>query len=274
LKERQGRFYCCQGPLPASNAGHAPERGVSPSRYARTPGEDATSTAPSSATVSVVGRTRELAAVERFLAESAADAGTLVVDGPPGIGKTALWDRALQLASEQGWSLLSTRSAQPEVRLTYVALSDLLSGVPRTALGHLAEPERRALDVALLRAEPGGGGLAQRAVAQGFLAVLKSLAEDSRVLVAVDDVDWLDAARPTLGRSRGRRPAGGSVVAAFARAPDRGCVASSRTRPTRRRAPRRLEAQGGPGIPSRVAGCSLAHGRGGGAVWWRRIILS
>jgi hypothetical protein len=266
--------------LPRSSAnverGPRTGAGVSPGRCARTPGEDATSTAPSSAAVSVVGRTRELAAVERFLAESAADAGTLVVDGPPGIGKTALRDRALQLASEQGWSLLSTRAAQPEVRLTYVALSDLLSGVPRTALGQMAEPQRRALDVALLRAEADGGGLAQRAVAQGFLAVLKSLAEDSRVLVAVDDVDWLDAAsaahpgplaRAPAGRRLGRgrfRPLHPTADASRARVPARQGGAH--------RAGSRLRAV--PGSPRVLPGCPLAHGRGGGAGWWRRIILS
>ena len=107
----------------------------------------------------VVGRDRELVSVERCLDESAAGANTLVFDGAAGIGKTALFDRARQLAGERGWTGLSARPAEPEAHLTYAALSDLLAAVPPAVIGELAGPERQALDVALLRAEPEGGAL-------------------------------------------------------------------------------------------------------------------
>ena len=124
--------------------------------------------------------------------------GALVLDGEVGIGKTTLWEEAVRRASERSWAVLSTRAAQAEVRLSYVGLSDLLARVPAAALDELPRPQRQALDVALLRVEPGGGGLGQRAVATGFLSVLERLSRLSSVLVAVDDAQWLDGASALL----------------------------------------------------------------------------
>ena len=53
--------------------------------------------------------------------------------------------------------------------------------------------QRRALEVALLRAEE-TGALQQRAVAAAFRGVLGSLAREHPLVVAIDDVQWLDRA--------------------------------------------------------------------------------
>ena len=125
---------------------------------------------------SLVGRERERAELEAWFESSAEGAGTFVLVGEPGIGKTTLWENALLRARGRGWTVLSARAAQSEVRLTYVALSDLLAEVSTGVLERLSLPQRRALAVALLRAEPEDGALAPRAVAAGFLAVLGTLA--------------------------------------------------------------------------------------------------
>jgi len=52
-----------------------------------------------------------------------------------------------------------------------------------------------ALEVALLRADPGGDAAMPRAIALGLLSLLRQLAADRPLLVAVDDLQWLD--RPT-----------------------------------------------------------------------------
>jgi hypothetical protein len=57
----------------------------------------------------------------------------------------------------------------------------------RTSSG-LAPPQLRALEVALLRAEPTGPPPQLHAIGLGLLSALRALAVCERVLVAVDDV--------------------------------------------------------------------------------------
>ena len=61
------------------------------------------------------------------------------------------------------------------------------------ALDGLPAPRRRALEVALLLAEPQDGGSPNvRAIGMALLDVLRALAERGPVLLALDDVQWLD----------------------------------------------------------------------------------
>ena len=171
---------------------------------------------------SLVGRERERAELEAWFESSAEGAGTFVLVGEPGIGKTTLWENALLRARGRGWTVLSARAAQSEVRLTYVALSDLLAEVSTGVLEQLSLPQRRALAVALLRAEPEDGALAQRAVAAGFLAVLGTLARTGPVLVAIDDAQWLDAASASVLDFAARRLKRESVRLLFTQRLDEG----------------------------------------------------
>src|SRR5262249_11718567 len=66
--------------------------------------------------------------------------------------------------------------------------------VPEQALAGLPRPQRHALDVALLRAEPGPEPPDQRAVAVALLGVIRALADTAPVIVGVDDLPWLDRA--------------------------------------------------------------------------------
>lgn len=84
------------------------------------------------------------------------------------------------------------RPVPSEIRLTYVGLSDLLATVDPAVFDELAPPQRRALEIALLRVEPETEPLEQRAVAAGFLSVVQMLARSGPVLIAVDDAQWLD----------------------------------------------------------------------------------
>ena len=61
-------------------------------------------------------------------------------------------------------------------------------------LAGLPAPQRHALEVALLRTLPTGSPPEPRAIAMGLLALLRSLAADGPLLVAMDDLQWLDAA--------------------------------------------------------------------------------
>jgi DNA-binding CsgD family transcriptional regulator len=141
----------------------------------------------------VVGRDAELAVVEEFLALASDATCTLVIEGEPGIGKTTLWQEAVRRADERGMRVLSSRPGPSETRLTFVGLGDFLTAVDADILGELPAPLERALAVALLRSDPKGPAPAQRAVATAFLSALRLLSRASPVVVAVDDLQWLDA---------------------------------------------------------------------------------
>ena len=138
----------------------------------------------------IVGREPEYALLREFLGGDSA-AGAFVLVGGPGIGKTTLWEAGLATGRERGWSVLSARPSGVEARQSFAALIDLLDGVTTEALA-VPLPQRAALEVVLLRAEPTGHPPPPHAIAFGFLNALRALAADQRLLVAIDDVQWLD----------------------------------------------------------------------------------
>jgi DNA-binding NarL/FixJ family response regulator len=139
---------------------------------------------------SLVGREAELGAVENFLRSERPCAIAIV--GEPGIGKTTLWQAAVDEARARGARLLVARPTQSESRLAFAALSDLLTGVPEELFAELPEPQRVGLDAALLRAASARPP-ERRVVGAGFLTLLRALAGESEVVCAIDDLQWLDA---------------------------------------------------------------------------------
>jgi DNA-binding CsgD family transcriptional regulator len=115
----------------------------------------------------------------------------LILEGSPGIGKTTLWLAGLDLARGRGYRVLASRAAESEARLSYTALGDLFAGVLDEALPGLPPPQARALRAALLQSE-GGGSPDQRAVSLASVNVVRTLAMAGPLVVAVDDVQWLD----------------------------------------------------------------------------------
>jgi DNA-binding NarL/FixJ family response regulator len=142
----------------------------------------------------VVGRDAELVVLEAFLAGAESGPATLVLTGAPGIGKTTLWKAAMGIARRRAFTSLTCRPVGVEAQLSFAGLGDLLDSVPRTTIAELPEPQRVALDVALLVERPGDAAPDHRAVGLGLLGVLRRLAHAGPVLVAVDDVQWLDPA--------------------------------------------------------------------------------
>ena len=136
----------------------------------------------------------ELARIGRFLDDVASHPAALLIEGEAGIGKTTLWSAGIDQARHRGWQVLSCRPVQAEAALSFSALGDLLEPVAEAVFSGLPGPQRQALDVALLRAEPGPEPPDQRAVAVAFLGVIRTLAETAPVIVAVDDLPWLDRA--------------------------------------------------------------------------------
>ena len=143
-----------------------------------------------SETAEVVGRERELAAVAS-LVEGALPAA-LVLEGAPGVGKTTVWRAGTAIAGEAGLSVLSARPVESEADLAFAALGDLFAAPFDRAGGELPRPQRQALAVALLREEPGPHAPDPRAIGVGALGLVRLLAAERPLLVAVDDVQWLD----------------------------------------------------------------------------------
>jgi DNA-binding CsgD family transcriptional regulator len=134
------------------------------------------------------GRARELAALDKVLDVARAGRGTaLVIEGEPGIGKTALLDHAIR--SADGFRTVTGIGVQAERELPFAGLQQLFGALPDHS-DRLPEPQARALRVAL--------GLADDPPPRPYLvglALLGLFAEASRdqpLLCAVDDVHWLD----------------------------------------------------------------------------------
>lgn len=146
---------------------------------------------PETAIHGIVGRDEELAAVSAFL--DAADEGSaLVLAGEAGIGKTTVWRAGVALAEQRGFRVLKARPAESEAALSFVGLADLLDDVVDEALPRLPSLQRRALEAALLVSEEAEAAPDRRAVAAAVLAALRALAAERPLLVAVDDIQWLD----------------------------------------------------------------------------------
>lgn len=129
----------------------------------------------------------------------------LVLEGEAGVGKTTLWSCGIEAARERSFRVLASSPSEAEARLSFAALGDLLGEVVPDALPELPPPQRRALEVALLLEGPDGPPSDQRAVAVAVLGVLRALATQNPVVVAVDDVQWLDAASATVLEFAARR---------------------------------------------------------------------
>ena len=140
----------------------------------------------------VVGRERELAAVGSWLGAVPDGCAGLLFTGEPGIGKTTLWEAAIERGHDLGATVLTARAVESELPLGFVALGDLLGEVADDVLPQLPSPLAGALGAALLRTPP-REGLDPYAVGRGLTEALHQLSLHGPLLLALDDLQWLDA---------------------------------------------------------------------------------
>ena len=146
----------------------------------------------------LVGREPELAAIDTLLEQAQERPAALVLEGEPGIGKSTLWQAGIDRAGALGYRVLHARPAEAERELSFSGLGDLLAPALER-LEALSPPRRRALEVALLLASDDRAAPDARAVGLATLDLLRLLAEDGPLVVAVDDTQWLDPpSRETL----------------------------------------------------------------------------
>jgi DNA-binding CsgD family transcriptional regulator len=168
--------------------------------------------------VSIVGREAELASIRGGVGSEGGVHG-LVLVGDPGIGKTMLWEAGVTAARERGARVLVSRPGESEARLPFAGLIDLCEHVSSDEFGTLPGPQRRALEAALLRLEPMDSSAQAGAVEFGFVAAVRALATGGPLVIAVDDLQWLDRASADVLAFAARRLRDVSVGFLLARRP-------------------------------------------------------
>jgi DNA-binding CsgD family transcriptional regulator len=169
----------------------------------------------------LVGRDRAVTATNGFLAGLQAGPRGLIVEGDAGIGKSAVWRASLDAAREAGYLVLHAVGEQVEARMSFVGLADLIGERCDEFAGALPSRQREALDYALLR---GNGAAAsapdERTIGTALRSAIVALVRQSPVVIAIDDLQWLDAATAAAVAFAARRLEGHAVgVLVTARTP-------------------------------------------------------
>ncbi len=101
--------------------------------------------------------------------------------------------------------MLACQPTSSETAFSFAGLGDLLSPVVHDVLPRLPAPQRLAIGTALALVEEDAPNLDERVVGLALLSSLRLLAAREPVLVAVDDVQWLDPASAAALRFAARR---------------------------------------------------------------------
>jgi DNA-binding CsgD family transcriptional regulator len=159
------------------------------------------------------GRDAERARLTALLDDARAGrAGTLLLHGEPGVGKSALLEDLVANAGD-GVLVLPTQGVESEAPLAFAALHRLLRPV-LGLLDQLPAPQARSLRAAF--------GQEDVATVQPFLVALATLsllteaAEDVPVLCVIDDAQWLDQATADAVLVASRRLGADRVAVVFA----------------------------------------------------------
>jgi DNA-binding SARP family transcriptional activator/tetratricopeptide (TPR) repeat protein len=192
--------------------------------------------APPSPTTDLIGRQREIAAVDALLADvTRGRAATMLVTGPPGIGKSAMLGYARRAATALGWRVGHGSASAVEGSWPYAAVIEALADVCRrhtSLLDGLSDTYRAEIDRVLagdLRGWSGESGHQRLFVACAELVHLA--AGSNGLLLTVDDLHDADEATLRLLHYLARVSVGQrvAIVATHRPAPLSPALADTRT---------------------------------------------
>ena len=136
----------------------------------------------------LVGRGPECARLERLLADAREGrAGTVVLRGEAGIGKSALLAYAEEHAL--GMSVLHARGIETEAELAFSGLLEIARPL-LNVLPTIPKPQAAALCGALALAPAAAGD--RFTIGAATLSLLAAASEQAPLLCLVDDIQWLD----------------------------------------------------------------------------------
>lgn len=160
----------------------------------------------------LLGRAEESAVIDQLLANARqGGSGAIVIKGEAGIGKSALLDHATQLAS--GMRVLRISGVETEAEIAFGTLH-LLLHAELALVESLPQLQAAALRAAL------GEAPAQAAdgllVGLAVLTLLSDMAEQTPLLVLLDDAQWFDKPSASALSFAARRLAHDGIVMIFA----------------------------------------------------------
>ncbi len=137
----------------------------------------------------LLGREVEIDRIDALLGELRQRGGALLLSGEPGIGKSALLDRARERAGELGARILGAVGVESEAQFPFAALHQLLTPLSRR-MASLSAPQRQALQAAF--------GISEETELDPFRVAFAAFqlvcdgADSSPLLLIVDDAQWID----------------------------------------------------------------------------------
>ncbi|GAA0245979.1 ATP-binding protein [Cryptosporangium japonicum] len=143
----------------------------------------------------LIGRTDETAAVRELLTGVSDQGAVLLVDGEPGVGKTALADAAVDQARWRGLTVLRMSGVETEADLPWATLHQLVH-VLRDRVEQLPAPQRDALRIAFGERE--GPPPSVFLISLATLTLLSERTTGAGLLLVVEDLHWVDRSTRTV----------------------------------------------------------------------------
>jgi DNA-binding CsgD family transcriptional regulator len=157
----------------------------------------------------LIGRDTECERIDALVDGVGERGGALLVRGEAGIGKSALLGRAVHRAGEVGARAVATAGVESEAQLAFAGMHQLLRPF-ESLVDRLPEPQRLALRAAL--GETDAVEPDMFLVAAAAFGLLSEAGEETPLVIAVDDAQWLDPSSLAVLTFVARRAEGEPLV--------------------------------------------------------------